>query len=282
MRKTFLTLIVLLGLQMTSWSAPLSDIKLTTLVAPVALYPDPLLANVLVACHVPDQIKPALNHETDQPSLNPAVQMITQFPPLAKYLAENPQWMEDMRNAMQAQPSQFIGAIQALRASALKLGNLDADKYIKVITNSQFISIVPAVRHTYDLPSYQPNLIYTHSGIYPTYTSPIVVHHAPYTMDWRRQSVIAKMRVTPDQLAGLVPIPVPVQGYIGTEVTTLSPQVKPAPKPITGTDNTETPALDRPVQNSSTSIWNLTHLDGQLIPPSPAPFITIIPDSARP
>ena len=113
--------------------APLSDSDLDALVAPIALYPDALVAQVLGAATFPDQVVDANNFLKANPSLkgeslqravegkswDPPVQALTQFPSVLNTLASNITWTSALGDASATQQEATLAAVQRMRAKGL-------------------------------------------------------------------------------------------------------------------------------------------------------------------
>jgi len=118
----------------------LSMDQLESLVAPIALYPDPLLAQMLVASTYPIDVVAAqqwldknksrnlqgeaLEKAVEQESWDPSVQAMVSIPDALKKLAENIQWTADLGDAFLAQQSEVMDAVQRLRGKAKDSGKL--------------------------------------------------------------------------------------------------------------------------------------------------------------
>ena len=131
-------------------SAPLSAAELQQLVAPIALYPDALVAQVLGAATFPDQVAAAndwlhqnqkltgqtLMQAVDQQPWDPSVKGLTQFPSVLDDLTRNLGWTSALGEAYQAQAADVMSAIQVLRARAMTAGNLKSGPKITVVQQS--------------------------------------------------------------------------------------------------------------------------------------------------
>ena len=127
--------------------ADLSDNELDALVAPIALYPDALVAQVLGAATFPDQVVDADNFLKSNPNLtgqalqeaaeqqdwDPAVQALTQFPTVLDNLAKNISWTSALGDASATQQEDTLAAVQRMRAQAYAAGNLKSGTEIKVV-----------------------------------------------------------------------------------------------------------------------------------------------------
>lgn len=150
---------------------------LDTLVAPVALYPDPLLSNVLSASTQPQQIKTA--NQTvkagqkitqGKTGWDSSVEALTAYPTVLSMMASNDQWTQSLGYAVSNQITDVADAVQRVRYQAKQAGNLDSDSKINVIeegTNIRIESANPQVIYvpTYDTSSmYQPGMVLGYSA----------------------------------------------------------------------------------------------------------------------
>lgn len=167
-------------------SAPMSTDELHSLVAPIALYPDPLLAQVLTAATFPDQVAvanywlqqnkaladQALVQAVDKQSWNVSVKALAKFPSVLENMANNLNWTSTLGEAYHNQRSEVMAAIQALRAEAKAAGNLKSGPQITVAQQSpQVITIEPANPQVVYVPQYDPAAIYGVPYSTPGYTA---------------------------------------------------------------------------------------------------------------
>ena len=122
--------------------------QLDSLVAPIALYPDPLLAQVLAASTYPleiVQLQQWLAKHQDlkdkklaeavlKENWDPSVQSMAAFPDVVKQLVDNIKWTSELGNAFLAQQSDVMDAVQRMRANANGAGNLKSNEQMKVET----------------------------------------------------------------------------------------------------------------------------------------------------
>ena len=170
--------------------APLAASELDALVAPIALYPDALLAQVLGAATYPDQVVAAnqyvkvnsditgdaLRQQVEGRGWDPAVQSLTQFPSVLEHLAKNIGWISALGDAAANQQADVMAAIQRMRANAYAAGNLKSGPQITVVQQSpQLIVIEPAKPNVIYVPSYNPTVIYGSPVVVPGYTTSDVV-----------------------------------------------------------------------------------------------------------
>jgi hypothetical protein len=163
--------------------------KLDSLVAPIALYPDPLLAQTLAAStypleliqlqqwmannkHLKDQ---ALADAVEKQPWDPSVQAMAAFPDVVKLLGDNVAWSMDLGNAFLAQQADVIDAVQRMRGKAQGKGNLKTGPQQTVETQTveggeQVIVIEPADPEMVYVPSYNPTVVYGDAAYsYPMY-----------------------------------------------------------------------------------------------------------------
>jgi hypothetical protein len=166
--------------------APLTPEELDGLVAPIALYPDPLVAQVLGAATFPYEVVDAvvwmkqnsgLKGETlakavDQESWDPSVKALTQFPSVLDDLAKNLAWTSALGEASSTQQQDVMAAVQRMRAKAYGAGNLKSGPEIKVVQETpQTIVIQPANPQIVYVPAYNPTVVYGAPVVVPGYSS---------------------------------------------------------------------------------------------------------------
>jgi hypothetical protein len=166
---------------------PLTADELQALVAPIALYPDSLVAQILGAATFPDQIAAAASWLQQNSSLtgtalmqavdgqpwDPAVKALTQFPSVLGNLATNLSWTSSLGEAYHTQAADVMSAVQVLRAKALAAGNLKSSSQLVVTQQSpQTIIIQPANPQVVYVPVYNPAVIYGYPYVVPAYVPP--------------------------------------------------------------------------------------------------------------
>jgi hypothetical protein len=164
---------------------PLSTEELQQLVAPIALYPDALVAQILGAATFPDQIAYAddwlhqnsslppqsLVQAVDSQAWDPSVKALTQFPSVLDNLAKNLSWTSALGEAYHTQTADVMTAVQVLRAKAQAAGNLKSGSQIVVVQQSpQVIVIQPANPQVVYVPVYNPTVVYGYPYATPGYT----------------------------------------------------------------------------------------------------------------
>jgi hypothetical protein len=144
--------------------------ELDDLVGRIALYPDPLLAQILAAATYPDQIDALARGGGG--SLDPAVEGLRQFPQVLQMMSSDLAWTETLGLAFINQQDQVMDAVQRMRRQALNYGYLRSDSQITVSDNGGYIEILPAVQDTMYVPSYDPYVVYAPPAYgYPAYSA---------------------------------------------------------------------------------------------------------------
>jgi hypothetical protein len=172
------------GEEVPEEAAKLTNDQLDSLVAPVALYPDPLLAQCLVASTYPIDVVAAqqwldknsslkgdaLAKEAENQPWDPSVQALVSIPDALKRLSENIAWTKDLGDTFLAQESDVMDAVQRLRAKAKDGGKLESSDQQKVevqtVESKQVIVIEPSSPEVVYVPSYSPTVIWG-APIYP-------------------------------------------------------------------------------------------------------------------
>ena len=169
--------------------APLSAEELQQLVAPIALYPDALVAQILGAATFPDQAAAAndwflqnknltgtaLTQAVDGQPWDPSVKALTQFPSVLENLAKNLSWTSALGEAYHMQAAEVMTAVQVLRAKAQAAGNLKSGSQITVVQQSpQVIVIQPTNPQVVYVPVYNPTVVYGYPYVTPAYVAPPV------------------------------------------------------------------------------------------------------------
>ena len=152
--------------------------QLDSLVAPIALYPDPLVAQVLAASTYPLELiqlqqwlgknkglkDKALADAVSKQPWDPSVQAMAGLPDVVKRLTDDIQWTTDLGNAFLAQQSDVMDAVQRMRAKAKDQGNLKSTEQLKVETKTveskQVIVVEQANPQVVYVPSYNPTVVY--------------------------------------------------------------------------------------------------------------------------
>jgi Protein of unknown function (DUF3300) len=161
--------------------------ELQQLVAPIALYPDALVAQILAASTYPTQIVEAdrwmqshsnlkgeeLAKEVDKQDWDPSVKAVAQFPSVLENMDKNLSWTSSLGDAYINQPQDVTEAVQTLRQQARNAGHLNSNEQEKVTTQGKTIIIEPADPQVVYVPAYDPWLVYG---------APIVAYPGWYTV----------------------------------------------------------------------------------------------------
>jgi len=148
--------------------------ELDALLAPIALYPDVLLNQILEASRLPDQVRHAAYWSRNNPQLSgdpavnaaqsqgwhPSVAALTAFPDVLQRLDENPQWLRDLGDAYAGQEPHVMETVQQLRRRAEASGNLRSDDNQRVYREGDDIVVQPAYAQAVVVPYYSPLIVF--------------------------------------------------------------------------------------------------------------------------
>lgn len=151
-----------------------SQQELDQMLAPIALYPDPLLSQILMASTYPLEVVEAARWSRANPGLvgdnavraaqqqdwDPSVKSLLAFPQILQMMDEKLEWTERMGDAFLAQEAQVMATVQNLRHKAYDAGNLSSNEQVSVETRGQTIVIVPANPEIVYVPYYDPVVVY--------------------------------------------------------------------------------------------------------------------------
>ena len=175
-------------------AAPFKKEEIEQLVAPIALYPDPLVAQILMASTYPLEIVSAARWSKANPNVkdkaleeamqkqtwDPSVKSLTAFPSVLTMLNDKLDMTQKLGDAFLGQQKEVMAAIQSLRAKADKAGNLKSSKEQTVTTaqeNGQsVIKIEPADPAVVYVPTYNPTVVY---GAWPYPAYPPYYYYPP-------------------------------------------------------------------------------------------------------
>lgn len=160
--------------------------QLDQLMAPIALYPDSLLSQILMGATYPDDIAAAAKWSAAHTSesgdkavkavegetWDPSVKSLVAFPSVMDLMGRQPDWVKSVGDAFLAQPDGVMDSVQRLRAQAQKAGNLKSTPQQKVTSsttdNKTVVVIQPADPQVVYVPSYNPTVVYG-AWAYPSY-----------------------------------------------------------------------------------------------------------------
>jgi hypothetical protein len=170
------------GLSPNRQYSPLSPEQLHQLVAPIALYPDALVAQVLAASAYPTQIVEAnrflkenpnlkgqdLGAQVDRQDWDPSVKALCQFPSVLANLDRDLSWTQELGDANYNQSADVMQAIQVMRHKAQDAGNLRTTPQQRVYDRDDQVQIDPADPDTVYVPQYNPAYVYGYPvGLWP-------------------------------------------------------------------------------------------------------------------
>ncbi|CAE6801923.1 DUF3300 domain-containing protein [Paraburkholderia haematera] len=167
--------------QTVAVSSGWTDQQIDALSAPIALYPDALLSQVLMASTYPAEVDQAAawvrTHTATGDSAvravasqpwDPSVQSLVAFPTVLTMMGAKPDWVHQLGEAFLARPDAVMDSVQRLRAKAHAAGNLNSTSQQKVVvqqgTSGQIIVIQPSNPQVVYVPTYNPTVVY---GVWP-------------------------------------------------------------------------------------------------------------------
>jgi hypothetical protein len=187
----------------------LSSSDLDRLLGPIALYPDPLIAQILPAATLPSQIVVADRFVNgggdpnliDEQPWDPSVKALARYPSLLKWMDDNLNWTTALGQAFLSQQQDVMDSIQRLRAQAQALGNLQTTPQANVIVEDGAIEILPSNPQMIYVPVYQPDVVFYQRA----YGDPFISFGGGYPvglwlnhdMDWHNHHLIVWGRHLP-------------------------------------------------------------------------------------
>ena len=184
-KSTVLILCLLFGFATCSHSVPLQEqpsqdpAALDKVVAPIALYPDALIAQILLCATNPDKVRDlhawlqknkklkgtALQQAAEKQGFEPSYVAIALFPQVVKTMADSIGWTRQLGQAFTTDKKAVLASIQRLRAQAVEVGNLKTTPQQEVQTveqgGQQVIVIQPSNPQVVYVPQYNPQTVYT-------------------------------------------------------------------------------------------------------------------------
>ena len=155
---------------------PLTEKQLENLVSRIALYPDPLLAQILTAStygnEIPEAAAWAHEHSNlkgevlanairkDNLQWDPSVLALLPFPSVLDMMAKDPAWIEQLGNAVLVQRGDVMDAVQRLRKQARKYGYLQTNPYCNVVEADGYVEILPVNPAYIYVPYYDPFVVF--------------------------------------------------------------------------------------------------------------------------
>jgi hypothetical protein len=166
--------------------APLSSDELDQLVAPIALYPDALVAQILAGSTYPTEIVEAARWQSANPGLSgddlaaavdstnwdPSIKALTQFPSVLANMNNNLSWTSALGQAYYYQPEDILNAVQVMRRRALAARTLVNTRQQRYVDQDDLITIEPVNPDEVYVPEYNPRVIYgAPEPVYPGYST---------------------------------------------------------------------------------------------------------------
>ncbi len=178
-----------------------SQAELDQMLAPIALYPDTLLSQILIASTYPLEVVEAARWSENNPNLegeeavaaiedrgwDPSVQALVAFPRVLAHMNEDLQWTRTLGDAFLLQEEQLLDTIQQLRQRAYAAGNLDSMDHLRVDREDDAIIIQPARTRVVYVPYYNTRVIYGAwwwSAYPPVYWAPPPRYHTTTRIVW--------------------------------------------------------------------------------------------------
>jgi uncharacterized membrane protein YgcG len=182
---------------------PFTPEQLDNLLAPIALYPDPLLAQVLLAATFPDQVDEAArlcragtnSDDIDMQPWDVSVKAVAHYPTVLYMMADSLDWTTALGQAYVNQTDDVMASVQRLRQDARNVGNLVTTPQQDVEVDDGYIEIWPAQAQFCYVPIYDPGLAFIGSG--GVFGGPVVTFGAGfpvgvwliYDFDWRHHHI---------------------------------------------------------------------------------------------
>ena len=217
--RRWIALVLLAAL--TAWQLPAqaqarvyNQAELDALLAPVALYPDAVLSNILVASTYPDDVRQAAAWSLANPQIagedavraaepmpwHPSVKALVAFPDLLARMNESPQWVADLGAAFREQEPYVMDTVQRLRSRAQANGSLQSNDQYTVQQQGPDIAVYPAQPQVVYVPYYDPYVVYgtwwwpAYRPVFwrPWYPRPAVFVSANFvrSVDWRQRQIV--------------------------------------------------------------------------------------------
>lgn len=172
--RILLGLLIALGALNAHAQRIFNQAELDTLLAPIALYPDPLLTHVLNASLYPDDVAAAAAWSRANPQLqgdaalatvestswHPSVKALAAYPDVLSRMAESPQWLADLGDAYSGSSAYVNATIQQLRTRAQASGYLRSNEQQYVYQQAQTIVVQPVYPNVVYAPYYDPYVVY--------------------------------------------------------------------------------------------------------------------------
>ena len=175
-----------------------SGAELDQLLAPIALYPAPLIAQILPAATQPGEIVLAARYvfgggnmnEMDLQPWSLSVKAVARYPEVLKMMDQRLDWTAQLGQAFLYQQADVMDSIQRLRVQAQMLGNLRTTPQQCVVTNDGFIEILPVSPEVIYVPVYQPDYVFVRSGFFLSFgTGFSIGFWLNHDCDWHHRNI---------------------------------------------------------------------------------------------
>jgi len=218
--RRWIALVLLAAL--AAWQLPVqaqarmyNQAELDALLAPVALYPDEVLSNILVASTYPDDVRQAAEWSRANAQLtgedaaraaepmpwHPSVKALVAFPDVLGRMNESPQWVADLGNAFREQEPYVMDTVQRLRRRAQANGSLQSNDQYTVQQQGPDLAVYPAQPQVVYVPYYDPYVVYgtwwwpAYRPVFwrPWYPRPAVFASTTFvvrSVDWRQRHIV--------------------------------------------------------------------------------------------
>src|SRR5262245_23539 len=234
--------------------------ELDALLAPVALYPDAVLSNILVAASYPEDLKQAVAWTRANPQLtgenavraaepipwHPSVKALLAFPELLARMDESAQWTADLGMAFREQEPYVMDTVQGLRRRAQASGSLQSNDQYSVQQEGSSIAVYPAQPQVVYVPYYDPYVVYgpwwwpAYRPVFwrPWYAHPTVfVSNSVFfvrTVNWQQRHIVRHAAFHHHPVPGTQVRPVPGQlRPVPGQIPPVPGQIRPVP-PLQG------------------------------------------------
>jgi hypothetical protein len=177
--------------------ATLDAEQLDQLIAPIALYPDPLLSQILAASTYPQDVAAAQQWlqyfpnpgeaDIDAQPWDPSVKALVHYPTVLDMLNSQPDWIAALGQAFVVQPQDVMNSVQRLRAKAVAAGTLANTPQQTIVNDGGMIEILPAEQQQIYVPEYDPDIAYAPP---PDYNQPCITFGVGFSvgpwldLDW--------------------------------------------------------------------------------------------------
>jgi uncharacterized membrane protein YgcG len=176
--------------QQAEQAAPIRQEELDQLLAPIALYPDALISQILMAATYPLDVVnaarfakqnanlkgDALTKSLEAQSWDPSVKSLVNFPQVLTMMNDKLDWTQKLGDAFLVNEKPVMNTIQSLRAKAQAAGNLKTTNEQKVVVQDKYIVIEPASPQVVYVPTYNPTVVY---GAWPYPAYPPYYYYPP-------------------------------------------------------------------------------------------------------